>query len=1158
MKKLFFASLLLPTFFIFPGCSQNESIKDTLHPENLRCELLTNPLGIDTPAPRLSWMLTTQQINEKQTAYHILVASSKEYLLADSGNIWDSKIITSDKSIHIPYGGQELTTGMECYWKVKVWDKEGNESGWSETAFWTMGIMEDSDWKAKWIGLEKPVGNDDPNAEHTKLAARYLRKEFKAEHEVKKATAYICGLGLYELYLNGEKVGDQVLSPGQTQFNKRSLYVTCDVSDMISVGKNAAGVILGNGRFFSMRHTEPMTMQGFGYPKLLFQLDIQFTDGSTRQIVSDESWKITANGPITENNEFDGEKYDARKEMPGWDNAGFNENGWLPAEIVDNPSERLSAQMNEPIRITQTIRPIEMKETETGVFVFDMGQNMVGWIELRVDGKAGSQVKMRFSEVLNADGSLYLDNIRTAEVTDIYTCKGEGTEIWEPRFTYHGFRFVEVTGFPGTPDLNTITGKVVHDDVNRTGTFECSADMVNKIFQNAVRGIRGNYRSFPTDCPQRDERQAWLGDRATGSRGESYIFDISKLYAKWIRDIGDTQLESGSISDVCPAYWELYNDNVTWAGTPILLVNMLYEQYGDQEVIRRSYAYLKKWHDYMVKTYYDEGIMPRDSYGDWCVPPEEPEVIHSNDPKRLTSGVFLGTAFFIHMSDVMEKFALILDKNDDAGYFADLENSMIQAFNIKFWDADFGTYGNNSVTSNVIVLAFDLVPEVLRDKIVNNLIQGIEVEHNGHIPVGLVGAQFLMRKLTEAGYPDVALRFAAQTDYPSWGYMVEKGATTIWELWNGNTADPAMNSRNHVMLLGDFNIWLFENLAGIKPVKPAFKEIEMKPVLVEGLDFVDASHNCPYGIIKSSWEKSGNKFNWDINIPVNTMAKVYVPSGKKADVKINGTTLSKYSDVEIVEYMNGYTVINCGSGEYNIKSVNFTTFQDKMSNKVAVPDIELASNSSAEPVSVTISCPDEGAKLYYTLDGSEPDENADIYNGPLSIDKSSILVVKAFKSGKEPSFSVSEIIDIYSEAKNGLNYAYYEGEWQKLPDFSALKIKSKGKVNSIGDLASVKQREDYWGVVFNGFINIKKAGIYIFSIASDDGTRLFIDNQKIVDNDGIHGILEKQGTIELTGGKHPIKIEYFEGNYGEELTISYSGPGIQKQLIPRSMFFFEI
>lgn len=1157
MKKQLHVILFSPILFMIISCQQNESFSDTIHPKNLRCELLTNPLGIDTPVPRLSWLLSSEEMNERQSAYHILVATSKAALDADNGNLWNSRKIDSDKSIHIPYAGIELTTGMECFWKVKVWDKQGIESEWSETGYWSTGIMDDADWKAKWIGLEKPVGNDDPDSEHTKLSARYLRKEFKVEKEIKKATVYISGLGLYEMCMNGEKVGDHVLSPGQTQFNKRSLYVTHDVTDMLSIGENAVGVILGNGRYFHMRHEEPMDMEGFGFPKLIFQLDIQYIDGSARQIVSDNSWKLTANGPITENNEFDGEKYDARKEMSGWDKSGFDDSTWQAAEIVDNPSERLSAQMNEPIRITQVIQPVDVKEVDPGVFVFDMGQNMVGWVELKVKGKEGTYIKMRFSEALKEDGNLYLDNIRTAEVTDIYTCKGDGVEVWEPRFIYHGFRFVEMTGFPGTPDLNTIMGKVVHDDLKRTGEFICSIEMINNIFNNAIWGIRGNYRSFPTDCPQRDERQAWLGDRATGSRGESYIFDISKLYAKWISDIGDAQIESGSISDVCPAYWKLYNDNVTWAGTPILLANMLYEQYGDEEVIRRSYSYLKKWYAYMVKTYYDDGIMPRDSYGDWCVPPTEPEVIHSNDPKRTTSGVLLGTAFFIHMSDLMEKFSLILDDHDGADYFSDKESTMIKAFNERFLDTDFGTYGNNSATSNVLALAFDLVPKDLREKMVSNLLEKIEVQHNGHIPVGLVGAQFLMRTLTEAGYPDIALRFATQTDYPSWGYMIEQGATTIWELWNGDTADPAMNSRNHVMLLGDFNIWLFENLAGIKPLKPGFREIVMKPVLIEGMDFVQALHISPYGLISSNWNITRNKFSWEIEIPVNTRVKLYIPSGSRKDVKINGITLSKFNDVEVVENRNGYTVLNCGSGKYSISSVNFTTFQDKLSNRVPEPKIELSESISVEPVMVTLSGQEEGSKLYYTLDGSEPDENAPFYTEPLILDESTELAVKAFKEGKEPSFTKNEFIDIYSNKKNGLNYSYYEGEWQKLPDFSTVQIKSKGRVNSVEDLESIKQREDYWGVVFEGFIEIKKDGKYIFSIASDDGTRLYIKNKKLVDNDGIHGTLEKQEGIELTVGKHPIKIEYFEGNYGEELTLSYSGPGIQKQLIPRSILFFD-
>ncbi len=1146
-KKLL---LLLPALLLITACNEKQT-KDTVHPVDLRCEMLKDPLGIDVKEPRLSWKLTSDQKGELQTAYQVMFSSSKELLNNDEGDVWDSEKVETGQSIHVKYEGAQLQSGQQVFWKVRCWDKEGEASKWSKTATFSIGLLSQEDWKAKWIGLNKAVGKDDPKNEFTKLSARYLRKKHSLEKEVKKATAYLCGLGLSELYINGQKVGDHVLSPGQTQFDKRVFYVTHDVTDLLQKGENAIGVILGNGRFFPMRQKEPFLMEGYGFPMMILQIDVEYTDGSTAQIISDESWKITADGPITENNEFDGEKYDARKAHTDFDRTGYDDSGWRDVELVSPPANNLTAQMNEPIRITEEIKPISVNKVEEGKYIFDMGQNMVGWAELTVKGDAGTAVKMRFAEALQDDGNLYLDNIRSAKVTDIYTCKGNGEEVWEPRFTYHGFRFVEMTGYPGEPDVNTITGKVVHDDVERIGQFECNLDMVNNIARNAIWGIRGNYRSFPTDCPQRDERQAWLGDRATGSRGESYIFDISKLYAKWMRDIGDAQLEHGSISDVCPAYWGIYNDNITWEGTPIILADMLYDQYGDFEVIRRSYPYLKKWYVYMNDTYLEDGLMPRDSYGDWCMPPAEPELIHSKDPSRITSGTYLGTTFFYHMSGLMKQFAQMLNKEADADYFANQEDIIKKAFNENYFDENFVTYANNTGTASILALAFGLVEEQYKEQIFNNLIEKIETQFKGHIPVGLVGAQFLMRTLTKYGRPDVAIRFATQNDYPSWGYMVENGATTIWELWNGNTADPAMNSRNHVMLLGDYNIWLYENLGGIKPAEPAFKQIIMKPAMVEGLEFVNASHVSLYGEIKSEWKRKNGTLSWNIAIPVNTSARVYVPAGSEKDVKIPASDA-----INFVEFIDGYAVYQAGSGNYEITSKNFAVYSDG-GDMAAVVEIGVSNEIDTKPVEVTLNCATESADIYYTLDGADPDEGAKKYNGSFMVEKSCLVKARAFKDGLEPGFSTSQKVVIYDPDKNGLNYSYYEGKWTKIPDFSALTPEKTGKINNISDLAAMKDREDYWGILFEGFIEIEKDGEYYFSTSSDDGSRLFIDGKQLVDNDGIHGVMEKQGKINLKAGIYPLCIEFFEGNYGEVLELNYSGPGIPRHMVPVSMLFFE-
>ena len=730
--------------------------------------------------------------------------------------------------------------------------------------------------------------------------------------------AYIVGLGTYELYLNGEKVGDHVLSPALSEYPKRSFYVTYEVTNMLLEGDNTVGTILGNGRYFSPRINEPTPTVTYGYPKLLLQISIEFEDGSTALVVSDDSWKLSTAGPIIENNEYDGEFYDARMEMPGWNKNGYDESGWIKVEQVAPPSPTISAQMIEPMRITETIKPIAVTNPQPGIFIFDMGQNMVGWTKLSVQAEEGTLIKQRFAEILKEDGTLYLDNIRGARVTDTYIAKGDGVESFQPRFVFHGFRYVELTGYPCTPDLQTLEGHVIHDDLAIAGHFECSDPLINQIYKNAVWGIRGNYRSIPTDCPQRDERQGWLGDRAAGSRGESYLYDIRNFYKKWLTDIFDTQKESGSVSDVCPAYWPFYNDNVTWAGTPIQLVKMLYDQYGDKDVVRDSYDPLKRWVDHMVNSYLEGDLMPRDNYGDWCVPPIDPKLIHTKDPARLTPGEYIGSAFFYHNLRLMHEYADMLGKQDDARYFSDLAEKMRMAINREFFNSESLQYSNNSATANLLALAFDLVPAEYEQVIFNNLVEKIEVEHDSHMTTGLIGQEFFNRILTEYGRADLAFRANTQTDYPGYGYMIENGATTIWELWNGNTADPAMNSGNHVMLLGDFLIWLHEDLAGIKPSmeQPGFKQIIMKPVLVPGLDYVTASHRSPYGWIHSEWKIERDVFEWKVTIPANSRATLHIPVNDVPEITKNGTEVALGEG----SVSDGRFQFEIGSGVYQFTS----------------------------------------------------------------------------------------------------------------------------------------------------------------------------------------------------------------------------------------------
>ncbi|MDE3167686.1 MAG: family 78 glycoside hydrolase catalytic domain, partial [Acidobacteriota bacterium] len=433
-----------------------------------------------------------------------------------------------------------------------------------------------------------------------------------------------------------------------------------------------------------------------------------------------------------------------------------------------------------------------------------------------VRGPKGAEVRLRHAETLTPEGELYVDNLRSARATDFYTLKGGATEVWEPRFTYHGFRFVEVTGYPGTPSVEALSGRVVSDNLTPIADFSSSNPLLNQIHHNIVWGVRGNYRSIPTDCPQRDERQGWLGDRSVVSRSESYLFDVAAFYSKWETDISDTQRDNGSIPDVAPNYWVLYNDDVTWPSTFIQVPTMLYDQYADRRVVERNYPAMKRWIEHM-RGFVKDNIQPKDTYGDWCVPPEDPKLIHSQDPARKTDGALLATAYFYMMNRQMARFARLLGRESDANQFETAATEMRAAFQARFFDAAKGYYANGTQTSSILPLAFGMTPAEDRERVFAALIGRIERESNGHVGTGLVGAQWLMRTLTENGRPDVALQIAAQKTYPGWGYMVSKGATTVWELWNGDTADPAMNSGNHVMQIGDLGVWMYEDLAGIRP-----------------------------------------------------------------------------------------------------------------------------------------------------------------------------------------------------------------------------------------------------------------------------------------------------------------------------------------------------
>jgi alpha-L-rhamnosidase len=722
-------------------------------------------------------------------------------------------------------------------------------------------------------------------SEH-RLAAVMLRKEFAVAKPVRRAMVYYSGLGLSELYLNGAKVGDHVLSPGLTDYDKHVLYETFDVTRSLKPGANTVGLWLGNGRFHAPRIGAAHNTRDFGDPKAILELHIEYADGSTASVATGPAWRATGSGPVLADNEYDGEEYDARRELPLWSTPGFADGFWRPAAVVAAPAGALVPQAAEPLRVVETLRPVSVRKLAPNVYIFDIGQNMVGWARLHVSGPAGTRVVLRFAETLQPDGSLYTENLRAARATDIYTLKGGGPETWEPRFTYHGFRYVEVTGFPGEPDAGAIEGRVVHDDMPRLADFTSSSDILNRIHKNMFWGIRGNYRSIPTDCPQRDERQGWLGDRSQVSRSETYMFDVAAFYTKWMRDLADSQRADGAIPDVSPNYWPIYSDNLTWPGTLLFLPGTLYDQYGDRRPLEQAWPAMNRWLEH-IRTYAKDNLMSKDTYGDWCVPPENPRLIHSQDPARITDKTLIGTAYLYKLLTLMSRYARLLDKPTEAAAF-DREAAQVEsAFQAKFFKPASSIYDNGTQTSSILPLAFGMIPPDYRAPVVKTLTDRIARESDNHVGVGLVGAQWLMRTLSDNGHADLAYTIATQKTYPGWGYMVERGATTIWELWNGDTADPAMNSGNHVMQIGDLAVWMYEYLAGIRsdPDQPGFRHILIRPFPAGDLTFVKASHQTPYGAIVSSWKREGAAFTLDVTIPPNTTATVTLPNGEKHEVE---------------------------------------------------------------------------------------------------------------------------------------------------------------------------------------------------------------------------------------------------------------------------------
>lgn len=999
--------LLIPAALV--GVMQTGSEASMPSAERLRTEYLIDPMGIDSRNPRLSWAFVQEGRGRAQSAYRIQIASSPEILDSGTPDVWDSMKTDSCQSTHISVTDVTLRSGRDYFWRVKVWDASGREGAWSQTATFSMGILDPEQWQAQWIsapvagngyhselakeadtpkwvqidlgasrqfsaielypacpynwnedneGFGYPVRftlecsddedfktstvlvdfsqEDQPNpkaqlqtfsfdavsARYVRLAVNRLytridgqklfamaefrvlsrdgsdvasgcpvkaldsregngwsaslltaglagqaapsrvaplfRKEFTISKPVVRARAYVTGLGYYELRLNGRKVGDRVLDPARTNFDRRVLYSTYDVTDMVHEGVNCAGGILGKG--------------WWGRPPVfLLQVEVEMEGGEKAVFTTGDGWK-RGKSPILDNSLYHGETYDARLEQDGWDEPGFDDSGWEDAIVVESPTRELCAQMIQPIRVTDTLRPKRDFSPEGNIWVYDFGQNFSGWLQLNVAGPAGNTVTMKHAELLFPDNTVNMQNLRAAKATDIYTMRGGRQEIWEPRFTYHGFRYAQLQGMAGHGTVDTVRGKVVHTDFPKVGDFDCGNRLINQIHKNSVWGFRTNWHSIPTDCPQRDERQGWMGDAHMTADMGMYNYDAAAANIKFLQDIADSQREDGAVPDTVPHIWGTNPGDPMWSAAYHIICWDTYRHTGDLDLLRRHFDGLKRYVD-MLEREADGYIITRNNYGDWV------GVVET--PKDLIS-----TGSFILVARIVAKAAEALGQDEDLKKYQLLAAKVAEAFNERFLNLDDNVYGNGSQYSYVWPLYLGIVPESRRQAVAANLAQDIMENHNGHLSTGFMGARYLFEVLCNEGYADVAYTVVTQKDYPSYGYMIEMGATTIWELWKYETGGD-MNSHNHPAF-GFISGWFFRDIAGLRPLEsaPGFQRFEVKPHLMGDLDHASAQTDTIRGKVACAWRREVGEVTLEVTVPANSSADVFVPKVKGGRVTI--------------------------------------------------------------------------------------------------------------------------------------------------------------------------------------------------------------------------------------------------------------------------------
>lgn len=899
-----------------------EQNKPGINIQSLHCENQHNPLGIDVSQPRLGWVLKSNagERGQYQTAYQIQVASSLALLNAGKADIWNSGIIDNIASNNISYKGKGLSSEKRYYWRIRIWDNRKNPSTWSNPAFWEMGLLNASDWKGKWIEEIKASSEENKNLYEDK-AAPLFRRDFTAPRKIKKAVMYVSGLGYYEAFLNGKKVGNKLLEPGWTNYSKRILYSTYDVSSYMTTGNNCVGMILGNGwynplpmKFWGRRNIrESLTV---GEPKFIMQLNIEYSDGTKDQIVSDDAWKVTA-GPIVQNNIYLGEKYDARKEVPGWSKAGLNTSNWGPVKNAVAPSGKLCSEQLPPIVVGDTILPISIKKIAGEKFIVDFGRNFSGIIRLEAKGAEGTLINLRYGELLYRNGALNVmtstaGQIKrkgvggpgapdTAYARDQFILGGKMKDVFQPKFTFHGFRYVEVSGFPGTLRPQDIKGLVMFSDVPDAGDFSCSDTLINQIQKITLNTFKSNIFSVQSDCPHR-ERFGYGGDIVATSEAFIYNYDMSGFYEKTVIDFADEAQPDGGLTETAP-FVGIASDGlggksgpVEWGSAHPMLVDQLYQYYGNIDMVREQYPVVKNWVDFMERNA-KEGII-NITIGD-----------HESIDKKLEGPS--ATAFYYYNTLLLTKFADLLHKEDDYKKYTALKETIKAAFIAKYVDPATGNIDNRTAAAQAYGLFFNLIPEGSFDAALKVLLENITI-NDDHITAGIFGTKFIMDVLSSTGNGSKAYKMATQKTFPGWGYMLANGATTLWEHW---PLEENIYSHNHPMF-GSISEWFYKHLAGIRPANDAvgYNKIIIHPQ-IHDLQWAKASYNAVLGKVSTYWKKSGKTLTLDITIPVNATAEVFIPASLK-NIKERGVPVSGNGAIQFKGTEKKESVFSLGSGSY--------------------------------------------------------------------------------------------------------------------------------------------------------------------------------------------------------------------------------------------------